>query len=127
MQVPSGRGAPVLCSRRMNKLTLRARGLTVLVDPRLDASSQPYAWYLFADPSVAPVFEVSELSGYEGPMVESRSGFNVLGMEWRVVWHLGTGAIDSRGAWKNPGAAPTVMSGRTAIPAVQARETAPSR
>jgi hypothetical protein len=51
----------------------------VLVEPRLDKSAEPYAWYLFADPAVAPTFEVSELSGYEGPRVESRTGFNVLG------------------------------------------------
>jgi hypothetical protein len=45
---------------------------TVLVDPRLDTSSEPYAWYLFASPMDAPVFEYSELSGYEGR--ESRAG-----------------------------------------------------
>jgi hypothetical protein len=90
-----------------------ARGLIVLVDPRLDASSEPYAWYLFADSSVSPTFEVAELSGFEGPRVESRSGFDILGMEWRVVWHLGAGAVDSRGGWKNPGAAPAGLT-RTA-------------
>lgn len=97
-----------------------ARGLTVLVDPRLDTSSEPHAWYLFADPGLSPVFEVSELSGYAGPQVESRSGFNVLGMESRVVWHLGAGAVDSRGGWKNQGAAPSVAGGRVA--ATQNRE-----
>jgi hypothetical protein len=81
-----------------------ARGLTPLIEPRLDAKGQTAAWYLFADPSVAPVFEYSELSGYEGPRVESQPGFRTLGVEVRVVWHLGAGAIDSRGGWKNPGA-----------------------
>ena len=61
---------------------------------------------------MVPTFEVSELSGYEGPRVESRTGFNILGMEWRVVWHIGAGAVDSRGAWKNPGAAPAGLMTR---------------
>jgi hypothetical protein len=87
-----------------------ARGLTVLVDPRLDKSAEPFAWSLFADPAVTPVFEASELSGYEGPRVESRTGFDVMGMEWRVFWFLGADAVDSRVAWKNPGAAPTARA-----------------
>ena len=81
-----------------------ARGLTLLVEPRLDAKSAA-AWYLFCDPADAPVFEYAELSGYEGPRVESRPGWNTLGTEFRVVWHLGAGAIDHRGAFKNPGSA----------------------
>ena len=81
-----------------------ARNLTAIVDPRFDAKSQAAAWYLFADPAVAPVFEYAELSGYEGPRVETREGFSTLGTEMRVVWHVGAGAIDHRGAYKNPGA-----------------------
>jgi hypothetical protein len=50
------------------------------------------------------VFEFAELSGYAGPQVETRQGFETVGTEVRVVWHVGAGAVDSRGAWKNPGA-----------------------
>jgi phage head maturation protease len=81
-----------------------ARGLIPLVEPRFDLKNHN-AWYLFCDPSDAPVFEYAELSGYEGPRVESRPGWNTLGTEFRVVWHCGAGAIDHRGAYKNPGAA----------------------
>jgi len=81
-----------------------ARGLVPLVEPRFDLRNHS-AWYLFCDPSDAPVFEYAELSGYEGPRVESRPGWNTLGTEFRVVWHCGAGAIDHRGAYKNPGAA----------------------
>jgi hypothetical protein len=81
-----------------------ARGLVPLVEPRLDLKSQATAWYLFCDPSDAPVFEYAELQGYEGPRVESRPGWNTLGTEFRVVWHCGAGAVDHRGAFKNPGA-----------------------
>jgi len=81
-----------------------ARGLVPLVEPRFDLRNHN-AWYLFCDPSDAPVFEYAELQGYEGPRVESRPGWNTLGTEFRVVWHCGAGAIDHRGAFKNPGAA----------------------
>ncbi|MBI4906600.1 MAG: peptidase U35 [Acidobacteria bacterium] len=80
-----------------------ARNLTSVVDPRFDAKGQNKAWYLFADPATAPVFEYAELSGYEGPRVETQPGFNTLGTEMRVVWHVGAGAIDHRGAYKNAG------------------------
>jgi hypothetical protein len=81
-----------------------AKGLTPIVVPHFDKATPAHvAWYLFADPSVAPVFEYAELSGYEGPQVETRQGFDTLGTEVRVVWHVGAGAIDSRGAYKNPG------------------------
>jgi len=81
-----------------------ARGLIPLVEPRLDLKGQATAWYLFSPPDEMPTFEYAELQGYEGPRVESRPGWNTLGTEFRVVWHLGAGAIDYRGAYKNPGA-----------------------
>jgi len=81
-----------------------ARGLIPVVEPRFDLKNQGTAWYLFCDPSDVPVFEYAELQGYEGPRVESRPGWNTLGTEFRVVWHCGAGAIDHRGAFKNPGA-----------------------
>lgn len=81
-----------------------ARTLTPIVEPRLDAKGQTAPWYVFADPMQAPVFEYAELSGYEGPRVEVRESFDRVGTDLRVVWHVGAGAIDSRGAFKNPGA-----------------------
>lgn len=80
-----------------------ARNLTPIVEPRLDAKGEILPWYLFADPASAPTFEYAELSGYEGPQVETRPGFERLGVEMRIVWHIGAGAIDHRGAYKNPG------------------------
>ena len=81
-----------------------ARGLIPVVVPQFDQAGENAAWYLFASPADAPVFEYAELSGYEGPRVESRQGFTTLGTELRIVWHVGIGAIDHRGAYKNPGA-----------------------
>jgi len=73
--------------------------LTPLVDARLTGN----AWYLFADPATLPVFEYAYLSGAEGPQVASREGWDVLGMEFRVILDFGAGAIDWRGAYRNPG------------------------
>jgi len=80
-----------------------ARGLIPLVEPRFDLRNHT-AWYLFCSPDEAATFEYSELQGYEGPRVESRPGWTSLGAEFRVTWHIGAGAIDHRGAFKNPGA-----------------------
>ena len=81
-----------------------ARTLTPIVDARFDLADEKIPWYLFCDPALAPVFEYSELQGYEGARVEVRQGFQTLGTEARVVWHVGAGAIDHRGAYKYPGA-----------------------
>jgi len=73
--------------------------LTLLVEPRIADSS----FYVFADPSVLPVLEYSYLSSAQGPQMASREGWDVLGMEFRVVLDFGCGAIDWRGAYQNPG------------------------
>ena len=70
------------------------------VDPRL----APRAWYLFGDPASAPTLEHAYLNDKTGPSVEQREGWNVLGTEFRVYMHFGAGAVDYRGAYKNPGA-----------------------
>ncbi len=74
--------------------------MTLAVDPRLPAS----AWYLFADPASVPVLEYAYLSSAQGPQIASREGFDILGMEFRVVLDFGAGAVDWRGAYKNAGA-----------------------
>ena len=80
-----------------------ARTLTPVVDSRLDQAGQTKSWYLFADPSTAAVFEYSDLEGYAGPQVQAAELFTSLGTSYRCVWHVGAGAVDSRGGWKNAG------------------------
>lgn len=77
-----------------------AGSLEVAVDPRLAGNR----WYLFADPAVMPVFEYAFLASALGPQFESRTGFDVLGMEFRVHLDFGCGALDWRGAYTNAGA-----------------------
>lgn len=61
-------------------------------------------WYLFADPSVAPVFMYGYLSGEEGPRMRMDEPFGTQGMAWSVELDFGAGAIDYRGGYKNAGA-----------------------
>ena len=70
--------------------------LTLLVEPHITDES----FYVFADPAVLPVLEYSYLSSAQGPQMASREGWDVLGMEFRVVLDFGCGAVDWRGACK---------------------------
>ena len=74
--------------------------LTLLVEPRITDDR----YYIFADPAVLPVLEYAYLSSAQGPQMASREGWDVLGMEFRVVLDFGCGAVDWRGAYLNPGA-----------------------
>jgi HK97 family phage prohead protease len=73
--------------------------LELLVDSRITDGS----WYVFADPATSAVIEYSYLSGAEGPQIATREGWDVLGMEFRAVLDFGCGALDWRGAVRNPG------------------------
>ena len=44
------------------------------------------------------------VAGHEGPQVESRSGWDVDGVEIRVILDFGAGFIDHRGWFMNAGA-----------------------
>jgi HK97 family phage prohead protease len=74
--------------------------LTLAVEPRI-ADDQ---WFLFADPATLPVLEYSYLSSAPGPQMASREGWETLSVEYRVYLDFGAGAVDWRGAVRNPGA-----------------------
>lgn len=75
--------------------------LEVVVEPRLSGN----AWYLFADPAEAAMFEMATLSATGGvPQVEMFTDPKVLGVTVRVVHDFGIGAVSPIGGWRNPGA-----------------------
>jgi phage major head subunit gpT-like protein len=74
--------------------------LELLVEPRLSGNG----WYVFADPAAMPVLEYAYLSSAQGPQLSTREGFEVLGLEMRCILDVGAGALDWRGAYRNPGA-----------------------
>jgi hypothetical protein len=71
----------------------------ILVEPRLPAN----AWYLVCDPAVCDGLEYAYLAQSPGPQVESRLGFKVDGLEIRIRLDFGSGFVDYRGWYKNPG------------------------
>lgn len=75
------------------------RSLTLMVEPRLTGQR----WYLFADPAIFANFEVAYLASAPAPQMESRPGWDVLGVEFRCVFDFGVGAVDWRGAFTNEG------------------------
>ncbi len=70
-----------------------------LVEPLIPANR----WYLFSEPSAAPVYVYGYLNGAEGPQVTTGPVSGVDGVEVSVIFDFGVGAIDWRGAWFNPG------------------------
>lgn len=78
-----------------------SRGLVrdIVDTPRL--SGKP--WYLLADPSIEPVFEVAFLNGVQTPTLEQETNFRTDGLSWKVVHKYGVGAVGWRGAVKNAG------------------------
>ena len=60
--------------------------------------------YSFADPNIAPVFEVVFLNGQQSPFMEMQQGWRVDGTEWKIRLDFGVGATDFRGVVRNAGA-----------------------
>lgn len=77
--------------------------LQVIAEPRLDANSL-ISWYLASTPDQIDIIEYAYLEGEEGPMVESRVGWEVDGLEIKCREDFAAKVIDYRGLWKNPGA-----------------------
>ena len=57
------------------------------------------AWYLFADPSIAPVIEVAFLDGNDQPYLEMQPGFRTDGIEYKVRLEYGVAVVDYRGGY----------------------------
>lgn len=72
----------------------------VVADAELTA---PDAWYLVADATQHDTIEVTYLNGVETPRLETRQGFDVDGIEYKVAFDCGVSALDFRGLYKNAG------------------------
>lgn len=60
--------------------------------------------YLFADPMVAPAIVVAYLEGYgRGPTMETKDGWRIDGVEWKVTLYAKAQAGDPKGAVTNAG------------------------
>lgn len=65
--------------------------------------TDPDAWYLVADASQHDTIEVTYLNGVETPRLETRQGFDVDGIEYKVAFDCGVSALDFRGVYRNAG------------------------
>lgn len=68
-----------------------------------DANIDDASWYLWAEPSMAPVMTHGYLQGQAGPRIATREFWSSEGVEIKVALDFAAGAIDFRGAYRNPG------------------------
>jgi len=74
-----------------------------VVEPVLDASSAT-AWYGVASSSAVDTVEYCYLDGAEGPVVETKNGWEVDGVEMKCRLDFAAKAIDNKGLHKSAGA-----------------------
>lgn len=75
--------------------------LEIIVEPGL---SDDAAWYLIGNPARHDGLAHAFLDGQRNPRVESRAGWNTLGMEFRLTWALDAKFIETATWFRNPGA-----------------------
>jgi hypothetical protein len=86
-------------------------GLSVISEPRLGGlviddetiTGSTTAWYLAASPDQIDIIEYGYLDGEDGPVVESRVGFDIDGVETKCRHDFAAKVIDYRGLYKNAG------------------------
>jgi hypothetical protein len=89
------------------------QSLKLIVDPRITDN----AWYLAASPDQIDTIEYDYLEGSgEGPVLETREGWDIDGQEYKAREEFAAAALDYRGLVKNPGALPAILlaEGQTA-------------
>lgn len=73
------------------------------LEPVVSAQLTGNAWYLFASPDEAAVYQWGLLDGYGAPRIRFDEPFGTQGLAMTVEHDFGVGAIDFRGGYKNPG------------------------
>jgi ATP-dependent protease ClpP protease subunit/phage major head subunit gpT-like protein len=79
------------------------RGLTLVADPRLDATSAT-AWYLAASPQQIEGIARAYLQGETEPHIEDNEGFYNDTMDWKVRHEFAAAVCGWRALYKNAGA-----------------------
>ncbi|MBO6717903.1 MAG: Mu-like prophage major head subunit gpT family protein [Rhizobiaceae bacterium] len=92
-----------LAAAKMDDVNPFSKSLGLVVEPRLTSAT---AWYVSAATGEIDGLEYAYLEGYEGPVIESRAGFDIDGVEIKVRLDFGAGFVDHRGWYKNAGSSP---------------------
>lgn len=97
--------SPVIYAGQVSDANVFTGRLQVIAEPRLDAVDED-TWYVSSDPSQIDMVEAAtfEDAGAEGPMVDSRVGFDVDGQEFKCTHLFAAKVIDWRGFVRNAGA-----------------------
>lgn len=80
-----------------------ANRLEPIEEARLIPAAGPDPWFLAADPSRIDTIEFAYLEGQQGVYTETRSGFEVDGIEIKARHNFAAKAIDWRGLFRNAG------------------------
>lgn len=75
---------------------------TVIPEARLSNASAT-AWYLLASPGIGNLIELGFVEGQNTPFIDSREGWKVDGLEYKVRLDFGVKALDFRYFYKNDG------------------------
>lgn len=80
--------------------------LKVVAEPRLASLSggSATAWFLASGVQQIDIIEMAKLNGLREPSISTREGWDVEGMEIKVLLDIGVKVIDYRGLYKNAGA-----------------------
>jgi hypothetical protein len=74
-----------------------------VVSSRLHRASAT-AWYLTADPNVAPPVQVNFLNGQREPIITEVGDGSLLGLSYETLFDCGAALLQPEGAYRNPGA-----------------------
>lgn len=96
--------APILAAQTNAAQNPFAGKFTLIVEPRLEDNSST-AWYIATSSDQLPVINYAYLDGQEGVSIETRTGFDIDGVETRARLDFDAAPADWRGIHKDPGEA----------------------
>lgn len=94
--------APVLAAQTNAAQNPFAGKFQVIVESRLEDDSAT-AWYIATSADQLPVIYYAYLDGQEGVSIDTRSGFDIDGLEVRARLDFDAAPVDYRGIHKDPG------------------------
>ncbi|WP_027286231.1 prohead protease/major capsid protein fusion protein [Rubritepida flocculans] len=99
LELPARQLTVPVAANQISQENVYASFVQPVVEPLIPANR----WYLFAEPTAAPVYVYGYLNGAEGPQVTTGNVQGVDGVEVSVIFDFGVGAIDWRGGYFNAG------------------------